>query len=127
MRTGDVAVVLPSGHLQLVDRKKDLIVSGGENISSVEVEHVLEAHPAVLQAAVIGVPDEKWGEVPRAFAVLRDPAQGAGPDGEALRQWVRDRLAHFKAPREVWIVESLPIGGTGKVQKQRLRTWERPA
>jgi len=120
MRTGDVGVVAPDGYLQLVDRKKDLIVSGGENISSVEVERALLAHEAVAEAAVVGVPDPKWGEVPRAFVTL---VAGAEADGAGLREFVRQRLAHYKAPREVLIIEALPVGGTGKVQKQRLREW----
>jgi fatty-acyl-CoA synthase len=120
MRTGDVGVVDADGYLRLVDRKKDLIISGGENISSVEVERALLAHEAVAEAAVVGVADPKWGEVPRAFVTLQ---AGVEVDGATLREFVRGRLAHFKAPREVLIVEALPVGGTGKVQKQRLREW----
>jgi fatty-acyl-CoA synthase len=127
LRTGDLAVVDAEGYITIVDRRKDLIISGGENISSVEVEHALCAHPSVLEAAVVGMADERWGEVPRAFVVLR---VGPGPDvighdvaEETLIAWVRARLAHFKAPKRVDIVTELPKGGTGKVQKPLLRQW----
>jgi fatty-acyl-CoA synthase len=119
LRTGDLAVVDPDGYLTIVDRAKDLIVSGGENISSVEVEHALAAHPAVREVAVVGVPDERWGEVPRAFVSLTD---GAVADEAELLAWVRARLAGFKVPRSVTILAELPKGGTGKIQKQRLRS-----
>jgi fatty-acyl-CoA synthase len=117
--TGDVATVDAEGYVTIVDRKKDLIISGGENISTVQVEQVLCGHPAVLEAAVVGMADEQWGEVPRAFVVLRP---GADPvAGQELLDYVRARLAHFKAPRRVEIIEQLPKGGTGKVQKVELR------
>jgi fatty-acyl-CoA synthase len=118
LHTGDVAKMSPDGFLTIVDRKKDLIISGGENISSVEVENALAEHPAVLEAAVVGVPDERWGEVPRAFVALR-AGQTASPD--ELIGFVRDRLAHFKAPKEVRVLDALPRGGTGKVLKNVLR------
>jgi len=118
LHTGDVATVDPDGYLTIVDRAKDVIISGGENISSVEVEKALTAHPAVLEAAVVGVPDDRWGEVPAAFVVLRT---GRQVTPEALIADVRDRLAHFKAPREVTIVDDLPKSGTGKVVKSALR------
>lgn len=118
LRTGDIATVAPDGYLTLVDRSKDLIISGGENVASVEVERSLAEHPAVLEAAVIGRPDERWGEVPHAFVTLRN---GHVVSPEELVAFVRDRLAHFKAPRLVEIVDELPKGGTGKVQKQVLR------
>lgn len=121
LRTGDLAVVDAEGYVTIVDRKKDLIVSGGENISSVQIELALCTHPAVLEAAVVGMPDERWGEVPRAFVALR-PGAAATPD--ELIAWVRDRLAHFKAPKRVDILDALPKGGTGKIQKTVLRTWE---
>jgi fatty-acyl-CoA synthase len=117
--TGDVATVDGEGYVTIVDRKKDLIISGGENISTVQVEQALCEHPAVLEAAVVGMPDERWGEVPRAFVVLRPGA--AEVDGAALVAFMRARLAHFKAPRRVDIVDDLPKGGTGKVQKVELR------
>jgi fatty-acyl-CoA synthase len=120
LRTGDLAVVDPAGYLTIVDRAKDLIVSGGENIASVEVEHALAAHPAVREAAVVGQPDERWGEVPRAFVSL---VEGATADEAELIAWVRARLAPFKAPKAVVVLDELPKGGTGKIQKQTLRTW----
>ena len=118
LRTGDLAVVDADGYLTIVDRAKDVIVSGGENVSSGEVEQALAAHPEVREAAVVGVPDDRWGEVPRGFVSL---LPGATVDGPALVAWVRDRLAHFKAPREVIVLDDLPKGGTGKIQKQPLR------
>ena len=120
LRTGDVATVDAEGYVTIVDRKKDIIVSGGENVSSVQVEQALCEHPAVLEAAVVGMHDERWGEVPRGFVVLRP---GADPvAGDELITFVRDRLAHFKAPKRVDVVDELPKGGTGKVQKQILRS-----
>jgi fatty-acyl-CoA synthase len=118
LRTGDLAVVDVDGYITIVDRAKDLIVSGGENIASVEVEHALAAHPAVREAAVIGVPDERWGEVPHAFVSLMG---GAVADETELIAWVRDRLAGFKVPKAITILAELPKGGTGKIQKQTLR------
>ena len=118
LRTGDLAVVDPDGYLTIVDRAKDLIVSGGENIASVEVEQVLELHPAVREAAVVGVPDERWGEVPRAFVSL---VSGAHLDEDELIGWTRQRLAAFKSPKSVVILEELPKVGTGKIDKQDLR------
>jgi fatty-acyl-CoA synthase len=119
LHTGDVATVDAEGYVTIVDRKKDIIVSGGENVSSVEVEVCLADHPSVLEAAVVGMPDSKWGEVPRAFVTLR--ADAPDVDETALIGWVRDRLAHFKAPARVDIVAELPKGGTGKIQKEKLR------
>jgi fatty-acyl-CoA synthase len=119
LHTGDVATVDAEGYITIVDRKKDIIVSGGENVSSVEVEACLAEHPAVLEAAVVGMAHERWGEVPRAFVTLR-PAVGA-PSERDLIEWVRARLAHFKAPARVEVVDELPKGGTGKVQKEELR------
>jgi fatty-acyl-CoA synthase len=118
LRTGDVATVDPDGYLTIVDRKKDLIVSGGENIATVQVEHALAEHPAVHEVAVVGVPDERWGEVPKAWVALRP---GHRVDGEELRSWVRERLAGFKVPREVAFLPELPKGGTGKILKHELR------
>ncbi len=123
LRTGDLAVVDAEGYLRIVDRAKDVIVSGGENVSSVEIEHALTAHPEVREAAVVGVPDDRWGEVPRAYVSLMP---GASVDEAALIAWVRDRLAHYKAPKSVVILDELPKGGTGKVQKQQLRGWDLP-
>ncbi|MEY2568122.1 MAG: hypothetical protein QOE35_2651 [Actinomycetota bacterium] len=119
LHTGDVATVDAEGYITIVDRKKDIIVSGGENVSSVEVEVCLAEHPAVLEAAVVGMAHDRWGEVPLAFVTLR-PAVGA-PTERDLIEWVRARLAHFKAPARVEVVTELPKGGTGKVQKEELR------
>jgi fatty-acyl-CoA synthase len=118
LRTGDLAVVRPDGYMRLVDRKKDLVISGGENIATPEVEHALSTHDAVREAAVVGRPDERWGEVPVAFVSLHP---GASATEEELIAWVRDRLAHFKAPKAVTILDELPKGGTGKIDKVGLR------
>ena len=116
--TGDAAVVHPDGYVEIRDRLKDVIISGGENISSVEVEGVLFRHQAVQEVAVVGLPHEKWGEAPHAFVVLR---LGASATAEELRQFARDRLAHFKAPHSVTFVPELPKTATGKIQKYVLR------
>jgi len=116
-RTGDLGVLHPNGYLELRDRSKDIIISGGENISSIEVEQVISGHPSVLECAVVSEPHTKWGEVPVAFVTLR---QGAVLDAEELRQWVRARIAHFKVPRSVHFGE-LPKTATGKIQKYVLR------
>src|SRR5207245_2898196 len=116
--SGDGAVIHPDGYVQVRDRIKDVIISGGENISSVEVEGVLLRHPAVQEAAVVGLPDEKWGEAPHAFVILRP---GATATDAELRQFTRDRLAHFKAPHSVTFVAELPKTATGKIQKYVLR------
>jgi fatty-acyl-CoA synthase len=123
LRTGDIAVVDGDGYLTLVDRKKDLIISGGENVSTVEVEHVLASHPAVHEVAVVGVADERWGEVPRAWVALRP---GAAATEEELIAFTRERLAGFKTPKSVVFLEELPHGGTGKVMKHDLRRRGRP-
>ncbi len=119
LRTGDVAVVDAEGYVRIVDRKKDLIISGGENISSVEVEQALCAHPSVLEAAVVGLPDDRWGEVPRAFVTLRPVATPATQD--ELAAFVATRLAKFKVPKRIEVVDELPKGGSGKILKNELR------
>lgn len=119
--SGDVAVVYPDGYAEIRDRIKDVIISGGENISSVEVEGVLLRHPAVLEVAVVGMPHEKWGESPHAFVVLRPEATATEDE---LKQFVRDRLARFKTPQWVTFVEELPKTATGKVRKFVLRRSE---
>jgi fatty-acyl-CoA synthase len=118
LRTGDLAVVDPDGYLTIVDRRKDLIISGGENVSSVQVEHVLATHPDVVEVAVVGVPDERWGEAVKAWVSLRP---GVTVSEEDLRAWVRDRLAGFKVPKAVAFLPELPKGGTGKILKHELR------
>jgi fatty-acyl-CoA synthase len=117
-RTGDLGVWDASGSIQLVDRKKDVIISGGENVSSPEIEDALYQHPAVLECAVIGVPHEKWGETPKGLVVLR-PGHEAG-EAELLA-FCRERLAHFKCPTSIEFVSELPRTATGKLQKFRLR------
>jgi acyl-CoA synthetase (AMP-forming)/AMP-acid ligase II len=116
--TGDAAVVHPDGYVEIRDRLKDVIISGGENISSVEVEGVLLRHPAVQEVAIVGLPHEKWGEAPHAFVVLR---AGAQAEAEELRAFARSHLAHFKAPHGVTFLAELPKTATGKVQKYVLR------
>jgi fatty-acyl-CoA synthase len=116
--TGDAAVVHPDGYIEIRDRLKDVIISGGENISSVEVEGVLLRHPAVQEVAIVGVPHPRWGEAPHAFVVLR---HGAVATADELREFARSHLAHFKAPQGVTFVEELPKTATGKIQKYVLR------
>ncbi len=115
--SGDIAVQHPNGYIQISDRAKDIIISGGENISSVEVEGVLMAHPDVLLCAVVAKPDEKWGEVPCAFVELKD---GVTADEAALIAFARERLAGFKTPKKV-VFQELPKTSTGKIQKFELR------
>jgi fatty-acyl-CoA synthase len=116
--TGDMATLNEDGYLLIVDRKKDIIVSGGENISSLELEKAILAHPSVLEVAVIPVPDEKWGEVPKALVVLKPNA--AATESELI-EFCRSRLAHYKCPRSIEFVENLPKTGTGKILKKDLR------
>jgi fatty-acyl-CoA synthase len=118
LRTGDMAVWDEWNCTLIVDRKKDIIISGGENISSIEIEKVLAAHPAVYEAAVFGVPDEKWGEVPLAVVVLRP---GAAASEEQLRAHLSEHLAGFKTPRVIEFRPELPKGSTGKILKRALR------
>jgi len=116
--SGDAAVVHPDGYTEIRDRIKDVIISGGENISSVEVEGALLRHPAVQEVAVVGMPHEKWGEAPHAFVVLKP---GASATEDELRQFARAHLAHFKAPQWFTFVNELPKTATGKIQKYVLR------
>jgi fatty-acyl-CoA synthase len=118
MHTGDAAVVHPDGYVEIRDRFKDVIISGGENISSVEVEGVLLKHAAVQEVAVVGFPHEKWGEAPRAFVVLK---AGCAATEAELKQFARDHMAHFKVPDVFTIVPELPKTATGKIQKYLLR------
>jgi fatty-acyl-CoA synthase len=115
--SGDLAVVHPDGYLQLKDRAKDIIISGGENISSIEVEDVLYQHPGIRLAAVIAVNDERWGEVPHAF-VEPQPNQIVTPD--ELRTWCIERLAKFKVPKQ-FTLQTIPVTSTGKIRKVSLR------
>jgi len=116
--TGDAAVVHPDGYVEIRDRLKDVIISGGENISSVEVEGVLLRHPSVQEVAIVGLPDERWGEAPHAFVVLKSEATSTADE---LREFARANLAHFKAPHTVTFVSELPKTATGKIQKYVLR------
>jgi fatty-acyl-CoA synthase len=116
-RTGDLGVLHPDGYVELRDRRKDVIVSGGENIASVEVEQVIAEHPAVLEVAVVAAPDERWGEVPAAYVTLRE---GARAEPGELIAFVREHLARFKAPKSVHF-GPLPKTSTGKIQKVVLR------
>jgi fatty-acyl-CoA synthase len=115
--SGDIAVMHADGYIELVDRSKDIVISGGENISSIEVEKVVAEHPAVLEVAVIAYPDEKWGEVPKAYVT---PRPGFAPTEAEILAFCRKRLAHFKCPK---LVEFgvLPRTATGKIRKNELR------
>jgi acyl-CoA synthetase (AMP-forming)/AMP-acid ligase II len=116
--TGDMATLDKEGMIEVVDRKKDLIISGGENVSSIEIEGMLYKHPAVLEAACIAVPDERWGEAPAAVVVLKPDASATE---EELIEFCRTHMAHFKCPKYVSFIESLPRTATGKIQKNVLR------
>ena len=116
--TGDMATIDEQGYILIKDRSKDIIISGGENISSVEIENAIASHPAVLECAVIAAPDDRWGEVPVALVVLRD---GASVTADEMQDHVRSQLAGFKVPRAVEFRDALPKGGTGKILKADLR------
>jgi fatty-acyl-CoA synthase len=120
--SGDLAVMHPDGYIEVRDRAKDVVVSGGENISTIEVEQAMLSHPDVLEVAVIGIPDEEWGEVPKAFVVLR---QGEQVEEDELIKHVKTKIARYKAPKAVEVVDELPKTSTGKVQKFELREKER--
>ncbi len=121
--TGDLAVMQPDGYVKIRDRSKDIIISGGENISSLEVEDTLYNHPAVLGAAVVAQPDERWGESPCAFIELRP---GAEVGADELRAFCREHLAGFKVPK-TFLFQELPKTSTGKIQKFQLREIARSA
>ncbi|MET4061939.1 fatty-acyl-CoA synthase [Arthrobacter sp. UYP6] len=120
-RTGDLGVMHADGYVQLLDRSKDVVVSGGENISTIEVEQALASHPAVADVAVIGVPDDRWGERPKAFVVL---APGVTVTAEDLLAHVKEQIASYKAPRSVEFILDLPKTSTGKIRKNELRSLE---
>ncbi len=120
--SGDAAVVHPDGYVEIRDRFKDVIISGGENISSVEVEGVFMRHPAIQEVAVVGMPDPKWGETPHAFVVV---ARGADVTEADLIEYAREHMAHFKAPRKIEFLTELPKTATGKIQKYVLRDGRR--
>jgi len=115
---GDLAYMDEEGYYYLTDRKKDMIISGGENIYPVEIEQVIATHPKVLDVAVIGVPEKQWGEVPKAVVVVRKDMQAT--EAEIL-EYCRDRLAKFKQPKSVDFVEALPRNPTGKVERRILK------
>lgn len=116
--TGDLAVMDEEGYVTIVDRKKDMIVTGGENVYSTEVENVLYSHPAILECAVIGVPDEKWGEAVKGIVVLKP---GYKTSAEEIIKFCKDRLAHYKAPKSIDFMDALPRTGSGKIHKKSLR------
>lgn len=116
--TGDLATIDEEGYITLVDRKKDMIISGGENVYSIEVEEVLYEHPSVLEAAIIGLPDEVWGEAVCAVIV---PKQGAEVDEQELKSFCRQKLAGYKVPRRIFIEKALPRNASGKILKYQLR------
>ena len=118
IHTGDLAVIDSDGYINIVDRKKDMIISGGENVYSTEVEYVLQEHPAVFECAVFGIPDDRWGEIVKATLVLRPGMTVKTAD---VVTFVKERLAHYKAPREIEIVEEMPKTGSGKILKKVLR------
>ena len=118
LRTGDLAVMHPDGYIDVKDRAKDIIISGGENISTLEVEEALYRHPQVMEAAVVAKPDEKWGETPCAFVTLKPGASGVTQAD--ILEWCKANLAGFKCPRHV-VFGELPKTSTGKVQKFALR------
>jgi acyl-CoA synthetase (AMP-forming)/AMP-acid ligase II len=121
--TGDLAVMDEEGYVTIVDRKKDIIVTGGENVYSTEIENVLHMHPAILECAVVGVPDQKWGEAVKGIVVLK-PTQKA-TEGEII-QFCKERIAHYKAPKSIDFIDALPKIGSGKINKKGLRDpyWE---
>ena len=119
LHTGDMAVWDQESCVNIVDRKKEIIISGGENVSSIEVEAAVNAHPAVAECAVVAAPDEAWGEVPAAIVVLK---AGASLDEAGLKEFLRERLGRFKLPRIIeFRDEPLPKTGTGKIRKMILR------
>ena len=119
--SGDLGVMHPDGYVQLLDRAKDVVISGGENISTIEVEQAILSHPAILEAAVVGAPDDKWGERPKAFVMT---ASGAHIDEAEVIAHVKSRIASYKAPRSVEFVDDLPRTSTGKIRKNELREAE---
>ncbi len=118
LHTGDMATIDERNCVQIVDRKKDIIISGGENISSLEVESVFYDHPAIREAAIVAKPDEKWGETPHAILVLRE---GYAATEEEMIVYARENLAHFKCPRHITFLDELPKTASGKIQKVYLR------
>jgi fatty-acyl-CoA synthase len=116
--SGDLGVMHPDGYVQLLDRAKDVVVSGGENISTIEVEQAIVSHPDVVDCAVVSMPDEKWGERPKAYVVVRP---GSDLDSDGVIAHCRTRIARYKVPGAVELTEALPRTSTGKVRKNELR------
>jgi acyl-CoA synthetase (AMP-forming)/AMP-acid ligase II len=123
LRSGDIGHIDDGGYLYVSDRVKDMIITGGENVYSPEVEQVVAEHPAVAEVAVIGVPDDRWGETVKAVVALRPGQQATGPE---IIDFTRERLAHYKCPGTVDIVDALPRNPSGKILKRTLRApyWE---
>ncbi len=123
LHTGDMAVIDEEGYVTIVDRKKDMILTGGENVYSTEVENILYMYPAILECAVVGVPDQKWGEAVKAIVVLK-PGQNATE--QEIIQFCKERIAHYKAPKSIDFAQALPRTGSGKIHKKNLRDkyWE---
>jgi acyl-CoA synthetase (AMP-forming)/AMP-acid ligase II len=118
LHTGDIGILGEDGNLRITDRKKDMFICGGFNVYPAEVEGIIAGHPSVAQVSVIGVPDERMGEIGLAFVILRRDEPW---DPDAFLGWCRDNMANYKAPRSVQVVESLPLNPSGKVMKFRLR------
>jgi acyl-CoA synthetase (AMP-forming)/AMP-acid ligase II len=116
--TGDMAVMDEESYVTIVDRRKDMIITGGENVYSTEVEHTLYLHPAVLECAVVGVPDEKWGEAVKGIVVLK-PARESTE--EELIRFCKERITRYKAPKSIDFISALPKTGSGKIEKKKLR------
>jgi len=123
LHTGDMAVIDEEGYVTIVDRKKDMILTGGENVYSTEVENILYMNPAILECAVVGVPDQKWGEAVKAIVVLK---QGQRATEQEIIQFCKERVAHYKAPKSIDFIGALPRTGSGKIHKKNLRDkyWE---
>lgn len=121
--TGDMAVIDEEGYVTIVDRKKDMILTGGENVYSTEVENILYMHPAILECAVVGVPDQKWGEAVKGIVVLKPEEKATS---EEIIQFCKEKMAHYKAPKSIDFIEALPRTGSGKIHKKGLRDkyWE---
>jgi acyl-CoA synthetase (AMP-forming)/AMP-acid ligase II len=121
--TGDMAVIDEEGYVTIVDRKKDMILTGGENVYSTEVENVLYMHTAILECAVVGVPDPKWGEAVKAIVVLKP---GQRVTEQEIIQFCKEKMAHYKAPKSIDFIDALPRTGSGKIHKKNLRDkyWE---
>ena len=126
LHTGDLAVWDPDGAIKILDRAKDIIISGGENISSLALESLLVTHPDILEAACVALPDEKWGECPKAFITLQSGKEGSVRGREVI-DWAKNKsgISRFMVPKEVEILQELPKTSTGKLRKNILREWAR--